>query len=369
MTNNNLPTKEITGYTDQWSFQPGDTVPFMINCGPDEYETEIVRVYCGDLNPEGPGVKEEVIDASVNGTYSGRKQQIYAGSYGKIPNDPHLNLNNGLTLQAMVQPTTPERGIQGLLSKFSDGAGYGLYIGEKGDLCLRLAGSNGEVEEINTDLSFDGGKRQGATWYFVGATFDPESGNAMLYQEPHPENQRKVLHPIDEYEAVVEETVNIDEIATNESPFIIGGEPIETDDGTFVAENCFNGKLERPRVFSEPLDLADMRSATTGVPPADVESSLIAAWDFSEEITSNGILEYTTIFDASPHENHGKLVNTPARGMTGYNWSEDEYNFTNAPEEYGAIHFHHDDLTDADWDTDFEYTLPEGRWCRTVLIA
>lgn len=359
MTTNELPTKEITGYTDQWSFQPGDDVPFMINCVPDEYEAEIVRVYCGDLNPDGPGVKEEVIDAPVNDTYTGRKQEIHAGSYAIIPDDPHLNPDDGLTLQAMVQPTIPERGTQGILSKFSDGTGYGLYVGDDGDLCLRLAGSDGEVVEVTSGLTFDGGKRQGATWYFVGATFDPESGDVTLYQEPHPEGQRKVLHPIEEYEAVIEETVNVDRISSNEYPFIIGGEPMETDDGAFVADSCFNGKIERSRVFSEPLDLADMRTAITGTVPTDVTSSLAAAWDFSAEITSDGIPVYSAVTDASPHENHGELINTPARGMTGYNWSEDEYNFTNAPEEYGAIHFHHDDLTDADWDVDFEYSIPD----------
>ena len=30
------------------------------------------------------------------------------------------------------------------------------------------------------------------------------------------------------------------------------------------------------------------------------------------------------------------------------------------PEEYGAIHFHDDDLGDANWDVDFEFTVPEG---------
>lgn len=360
MTTDDLPTKEITGYTDQWSFQPGDTIPFKINCEPETFESEIVRVYCGDLNPDGPGVKEEVIDAPVNDTYSGREQHIYAGSYATIPDDPGLNPSSGLTLQAMVQPTLPEAGEQAILSKWADGTGYGLYIGEDEDLCFRVAGQDGETVEVSTDLAFKGGKRQGANWFFVAATVDPEAGTVTLYQEPHPENQRKLLHPIEDYEAVVEETVEIDYITGNDSPFIIAGEPMEADRGDIVATSCYNGKIERPRVFDEPLDLADMRSAITGDVPADVTDSLVAAWDFAAEISRDGIPEYKSVTDSSPNNNHGELINTPARGMTGYNWSEDEYNFTNAPEEYGAIHFHHDDLTDAAWGTDFEYMLPEG---------
>jgi N,N-dimethylformamidase len=32
--------------------------------------------------------------------------------------------------------------------------------------------------------------------------------------------------------------------------------------------------------------------------------------------------------------------------MTGYNWKAKETNFTMIPSEYGATHFHDDDLTD-----------------------
>lgn len=364
MTAEELPTKEVTGYTDQWSFQPGETVPFMVSCyGPDEYQAEIVRVICGDLNPDGPGVKEEVVeDAPVNGDYTGRKQKIHAGSYAKIPDEDHLRLDEGLTLQAMVQPTLPDNGVQGLLTKYSeaDGTGYGLFIGEDGDLSLRLGGQNGDVVEVNSGKSFGGGKRQGSTWYFVAATFDPESGQAALYQEPHPEGDHKVLHPLEDYEAVVKEDVELEGIAENDLPVLIGAEPMETEDGEVVGTNCYNGKIERPRVFREAIELADMKSAIVGHAPADVSSELVAAWDFSEGVTPDGIPEYTTVIDSSSHENHGELVNTPARGMKGHNWTEDEYDFTNAPEEYGAIHFHHDDLTDANWDVDFEYTIPES---------
>ena len=36
----------------------------------------------------------------------------------------------------------------------------------------------------------------------------------------------------------------------------------------------------------------------------------------------------------------------PARGVTGYNHHGDEADFRHAPGQYGAIHFHRDDLED-----------------------
>jgi len=53
------------------------------------------------------------------------------------------------------------------------------------------------------------------------------------------------------------------------------------------------------------------------------------------------------------------LVNMPARAMKGYNWSGDEHDWKHAPSQYGAIHFHDDDLYDAGWEADFTLTIPE----------
>ena len=44
--------------------------------------------------------------------------------------------------------------------------------------------------------------------------------------------------------------------------------------------------------------------------------------------------------------------------MTGHNWRGVETNWQHAPQEYGAIHFHDDDLDDARWDVDFEFQVP-----------
>ncbi len=49
----------------------------------------------------------------------------------------------------------------------------------------------------------------------------------------------------------------------------------------------------------------------------------------------------------------------PARAMKGHNWTGGEMDFNRAPEEYGAIHFHDDDLDDARWEVDFELVVPD----------
>ena len=112
----------------------------------------------------------------------------------------------------------------------------------------------------------------------------------------------------------------------------------------------FNGKLEAPAVFDRPLTAGEIDTFAGGgaVPGAS------ACWDFSRGIGSS------RIEDTGPHGLHGSLVNVPARGMTGSQWTGREMCWRHAPREYAAIHFHEDDVEDCGWPVAFEWTVPEG---------
>ncbi len=87
--------------------------------------------------------------------------------------------------------------------------------------------------------------------------------------------------------------------------------------------------------------------------------ALVAAWNFQEEITRQGIRETRRITDVSANQLHGRTVNVPTRAVTGYNWRAKEQNFIHATDQYGAIHFHDDDLDDARWAVDFTLKVPD----------
>src|SRR3989304_10014248 len=115
-------------------------IRFYVHCEHEEsYRADIVRLIHGDTNPDGPGYKEEVIGTAVNGEYPGRPQAIHAGSYLFVPGVRHFDLDS-FTLLALVYPTTPAKGVQGIVTKWSgpDETGYGLFIGERGELSLWL---------------------------------------------------------------------------------------------------------------------------------------------------------------------------------------------------------------------------------------
>ncbi len=122
---------QITGYSDQISVAPGETIDFMVNCeGAKRYRADLVRIICGDTNPDGPGVKERMVRSAANKTYKGRKQVIHSGSFVAVPTSAALDDLKSFTFQAFIWPTTPEKGTQSIMSKWRDRdkAGAALII-------------------------------------------------------------------------------------------------------------------------------------------------------------------------------------------------------------------------------------------------
>ena len=116
--------------------------------------------------------------------------------------------------------------------------------------------------------------------------------------------------------------------------------------------NHYDGKIESPVLYSRALNRQEMDLLRQGGHEA-IADSPVAAWDFSLDISSSKVT------DTSRNKLHGVAVNCPARGVPGHSWSGAETNWVHAPTEFGAIHFHHDDLEDAGWEADFELTIPQ----------
>lgn len=348
MENAIIGEKEVTGYCDCWSVSPGETIQFKVNCdGPDTYRADTVQLICGDTHPDGPGYKEKVVDTPVNGTYSGRKQSIDAGSCVVVPDDPCLRLSAELTLQAFVYPTTPRDGEQGILTKWSatETQGYALLVDEDGSLALRLA-----TGESTTQVDTGTALRE-STWYFVAATFDADTGRVRLWQESLPDADREIVYPTNEHAATVTHETNTSQLAGGDVPFVMAGYALDSG-----VDGQYNGKIAAPRVCDTALNREEMKSL---VDEPLSSTDIVAAWDFSAGVTSEGIPDHETVVDVGPHGLDGETINLPTRAVTGHNWTGNEHNFVHAPDEYGAIHFHDDDLVDASWETDFELNVPD----------
>ncbi len=332
----------LTAYADRISARPGETIHFMVNAGDGaDYEAEIVRLVCGDLNPEGPGYKEELVETAASGRYAGRKQAIADGSCVVVGDAPPLHGLASLSVSAMLWPTTPGRGAASVIAKFSEteGCGFALMLDENGALALRV-GDGETVDTVSTGVAL-----RPREWVWAGASFDAESGRAMVFQEP----VRKL--PVASTEGAAERELGV-RVGETAAPLTMAAHAMGGEGEPSGMTGYYNGKIDRPRLVATALPRESLK-AIRDEPLA--EPALIAAWDFSRETPT------TRVVDVGPNGLHGTTVNLPARGMKGWNWSGREMSWRHAPEEYGAVHFHDDDFHDAGWSPDFELSVPDLR--------
>ena len=334
----------VVGYSDKITVAPGETIDFMVSCeGVKRFRADIVRVISGDRNPAGPGFKARLVRTPASGVYRGRKQAIHPGSYVIVPSSTALDRLAGFTVQAMIWPTTPAKGAQTLIARWNPRrkAGFRLMIDGSGALALTLGDGTGAVETVSCGRAMT--ERE---WYFCAAAFDAGRRSVTLHQEPL---QR---HARDESTAALTGRVSLGDAAAPGADLTMAAHVARGARGRVVTGAHYNGKIDGPRLCDRALSRAEMNDLVPPAAPPRLRATLVGAWDFSRDISG------VRIRDVSGNALHGETVNLPTRAMTGHNWTGAETSWRAAPEQYGAIHFHDDDLHDAGWKPSFSLTVP-----------
>ena len=307
----------LIAYTDRWSVRAGGRIAVKVSCNSANYHADLVRIRSADPNPAGPGMLFEDVPAAFEGSYPGRSQQIHGGSHGVVP---LAALPRDWTLSVRVQPWLLDGRPQAVLSwiggkglwLYATAAGAELRVGEA--VCrvtapmlerrwyeLRVICARGSLRLLQIPLTMDWGVNGGGEAQ-LSATADPST------------------------------------------TMVLAGAPVGAGP---ICRDHLNGRLEHPLLLRGVVDPAKP------VEPADVPASaLIAWWDFSLDIPTQAIS------DRGPHGLHGALVNLPTRAVRGASWRGDVLRWSEAPDQYAAVHFHQDDLYDCAWDTDFVFDVP-----------
>ena len=288
--------KDIIGYSDKISLQPGQNIAFRLSALADGVaKMGIVELISGDDRPHGTGLEETLV--SELGEYRDLSYQaLVMGSYARVEQMPDLNAGR---VSVWVWPTLLEDRRQTLVCARQlrlQLDAQGVYVTD-GELELALSVSLQEQR-----------------WYKVSMTFGPATTLQVSSQ------------PGGAHERVREWT------ATSDRGMTVQG-------GTWylaaseAGVDHLNGRLEAPCI--------------------EDAAGVIAQWDFSIDI------ETQTIRDVSGHHRNGTLHQNPVRGVCGLQWDGSTQSFLEAPAHYGAIHFHDDDLTDAGWADTLTWTVPD----------
>lgn len=323
----------IVGYTDRLSVAPGETITFMVSCRTDEFDASLVRLRHGDPDPAGPGVREDPLPGVLDGHYEGREQFLRPGSYGRImrgvPFDPAVGF--GIVIWAM--PTLLDGRRQAIMRAWQDGrGGYALELDGSGRPMVTLGNHTGSVSVTLPQPLVSG------SWHLLAAGFDPDGGRAWIASRPA---GRDAAAP-----ALAE--------AAGAAP-TPGGAPVTLatrlmEDGP---RDMFTGRLESPALFAGPPSPRDLDLLTSGVLPWDLNRSLVAGWDFARDTGGTRFVDVVGGYD-------GEFLQRPSRGLPGHRWRGETVDFRGAPDQFAAVHFHEDDLSDAGWEPAFSLTVPKG---------
>lgn len=319
-----MQTIPLLGYADRFSVRPGETIEFKVSStSAAPYEARLVRVVSCDPNPKGPGIIEEEIAADFAGSYPSRQQPTHLGSCMVVEETGPLQSLTSFTAIATIWPTTPDTGMQGVLTwrDPKSGAGFALAID-----------AEGARASLGTARVSVGKPLMARRWYRVWMSFDAAAGRLTVGQAP--------LAPRFDADDFGTADAGAEAFAAPQNtPLMVAafaGEP---------ADRHFNGKIEAPMLISAALAADQMEQAGT-------HSALAARWDFAQRMHTPDVP------DSGPNGLHGRLVNLPARAMMGAAWDGSCFNWNERPEHYAAVYFHDDDIYDCGWETDFSFRVP-----------
>ncbi|MFH8134914.1 N,N-dimethylformamidase beta subunit family domain-containing protein [Pantoea osteomyelitidis] len=293
----------LIGYLSALSCRAGETVDIMISSTCPDVSIDLVRLIHGDNNPAGPGFLYEEIAQVATQSISAQEQETPIGSWAISQNK--IALGKRLTIDFSLWPTlSVSDHIQAIFS-LPDSALF-VALTPEGKLAIY------HEQRLIAVTSFALLNRH---WYHVTVDISATGSQLRVCQAgkkaQHFTGEGSILKP--------------------ESHVLMAAAQIDYRRGRRFPCHLYNGKIARPVLF--------------------VDGNEVARWAFEEEMHTQQVIDRHNHMPLS-------LINTPGRAMTGPAWNNQIHDWKQAPEQYDAIHFHEDDLSDACWPVSARITIP-----------
>jgi N,N-dimethylformamidase len=310
MLNSHNPLPAVIGYVTPLSAKAGETLEFKISsAGNRDIAASVFRQDCCDPNPAGPGPKSERVEFGLERQYKAVEQRARLGSCAIGPM-PERSENHGLVISLLVHPKLSGALSQTIFSlQNSDGSeGFALILVD-GALFLKTL----REPQATVDLKFDLRLNE---WTRLDVTFD-EKGVSVLRSAIRTRKNSEVALASSDVLNVLRDVDHICFAAT------WVGHP----------EDCFNGSIEAPVV-------------------SDANGDILANWNFANTIRCEWIE------DNIDRSLRLTLINMPMRAVRSSSWTGRNMDWKVAPQDYAAITFHSDDLSDCKWETTIAVEVP-----------
>ena len=302
------PPKVVVGYCEPWSLRAGEALTlFSSSHTPGPAELSLVRIDCGDPTRYGPGFAEEEIASDLPERVDLADQPLRPGSYATV-DLTGLRASESAELAFSLLATCP--GEPQTLAWLETTKGYLAIVLDGGLLCADVLDTRTPLraaplaERRWYKLIFGVDLTAGRVTATVGSEASASPGRDLVEAEPSevgfgfPGGERTFVR------------------------LILGGTP---------EGGLFDGRIGHPSLSADDTTLV---------------------WDLARNMGGRSMV------DTSGNERHGEFHQLPARGVTGPTWDGSEQRWTDAPDQWNAVHFHKDDLYDAGWTPTADLTLP-----------
>jgi len=367
--------RTLVGYSSELSVRAGENVDFKVNSiDGGSYEADLVRVINGDSQSiYGDQFKVEYTASSFEGKYAGVAQELNLGSYIHVENTTAFDDLESFTVSGWVYPVFDPTGYeppdlenpdpfhpptltmapsiqdkpQTIVSRFDTTKGLGWALRFNPEMQLEFVVGDGKGPLTLVTISE---KVQDWGWSYVAVSYDADKGMLTVHQ------QEKPYAPGDQLNARnLVATAKLSDVP-QDGPLRIAA--VRNGPGSAEAAfekpgHNFNGRIQDIRVSNLALDAEQVSAMAGKTVPDELQASIVADFDFSQEIGS------TKAVDISSSGATGVVVNLPNRAVRGRFWAGESINWTERPDLYDAITFYADDLYDAEWGTDFSFTIPD----------
>lgn len=288
------------------------------------FDAQLVRIVCGDISPGGHGFEEIECESAVDGRHAGRRQSIVQGSYAVVPPSAFLHELEGLYLELCAYPTLLE-GTRSLVSCWGAAGGFAIEL-QDGVPAFLVANEAGGTTCLRAER-----RLALRRWTRIVASYDPQEARLRLSVDPRTTapGDRATARPWSG-------TLYARGRVASDAPLVFAAR-LRSANGSSREphDRHFDGRLDACRLGSQPNGQPEVR------------------WDFSLDIGTERIT------DVGRHGLHGSTRQLPSRAIPGVAWTGEVHDWTRDRSHYGAIHFHSDDLADAEWEPACTLRVPE----------
>ncbi len=346
------PPKQITGYCEPWTLRAGESIRLMASSHqPGPADVDITQIICGDPTRYGPGFDERPAPTAGSWSVTLDEQPLTPGSYGVAALDDVQSARR-LGLRVWVMPTLPDRPAR-IATLCAHTAGASADSAAIDALRLDLTAGRAvastsalgdEVRVVVDDLPLTRNR-----WYLLDAELDLDSRtlsaavSTAVSGSPGRdavEGSRLSDLTVSKLEAELAGVPHDDVFRHGTGGAASGTTPVNAGDlaptelwlAAGPAGERFDGRLARPTFR--------------------VDSATVS-WDLSVDLAGR------TVPADDPACGPMVLHQLPTRAITGPAWDGTAHRWADDRSHFDAVHFHHDDMYDAGWQTTVEATLPE----------